>query len=96
MTEILKLTEHHGSEKKNFSTRYYDSCIKYLEEKAEKFHNEIIQINKSIKVGFYQIQTEIIPDSKDEGYKLKIKVKYYVKKSKQKYKANSHRQKKRI
>jgi len=88
--KLLTLSNWKGS---RMSIKYSDSCLECLEEKAERYHNEIDEINKHVVLGFYQLKTVIYGWEKTNHYKLKLKIKYHENKSKQKHKKNTHDQK---
>ena len=90
MNEILKLDGWKGDQ---LRYTYIDSCLKCLEDKASKLHNEIDSINKVLAEGIYWIQTSISGSEKEHKFKLKIKVKSYGNRAKHEHKKNTHRQK---
>jgi|NorSeaMetagenome_1021524.scaffolds.fasta_scaffold24022_5 hypothetical protein len=90
MEKLLRLKGWRG---KKMSMSYSDSCLSCLEKKAERFHNEILEINKHVVVGFYRLTTTICGWESTNHYKLKVKIRYYDDRSKQKHKENTHNQK---
>lgn len=88
--KLLTLSEWKG---KKMTIRYSDSCLGCLEDKAERYHNEIVEINNHVVLGFYQLKTTIHGWEKSNHYKLKLKIKYHENRSEQKHKKNTHDQK---
>ena len=78
---------------KKMSVKYSDSCLACLEEKAERFHNEIININNHLARGAYILETKIHGWKSTNHYKLKVKIKYNESSSGKKHKENKHYQK---
>tara|TARA_R110000803_G_scaffold129900_1_gene197290 strand:- start:720 stop:1007 length:288 start_codon:yes stop_codon:yes gene_type:complete len=68
------------------------SSLKYLEKEAERLHNLVEEIDKSVVIGGFIITTTIKGWEKTNHYILKTKVNYYATKEKYQHKENSHRQ----
>ncbi len=90
MIDVLRLDGWKGDK---LFFEYEDSCLKCLEEKAAKIHNDITYLNEHISIGYYSLETVITGSEKDNKYELIIKVMYYGDRSKHEYKENTHRQK---
>lgn len=90
---LLLLKERYSAQRRCLKVKYTDCSRKYLETKAERMHNEVVQINKALARGYYTIHTELIVNKKD--YELKVKIKHHAKPGEKKYKPkkNSHKEK---
>lgn len=89
-TSILKMDQWKGDK---LVVNYEDSSLKYLEEKASKFHNDVNTINDSIVIGKYVVHTKITGNKKNTCFKLSVKIKYYSETTNHEHKKNTHRQK---
>jgi hypothetical protein len=75
-----------------FETKYVDSNIKVLEDKASWFHTQVQNMNKEMIKLRVVINTTIKGSKKNNKYELSVKInKYDIKQHE--YKENTHRQK---
>tara|TARA_R110000787_G_scaffold63208_4_gene142403 strand:+ start:186 stop:473 length:288 start_codon:yes stop_codon:yes gene_type:complete len=92
MSSILSLSENMYG-KKSMVTVLYSTSKKWIEAKAESFHNEIEDINDALIEGKFTVHTVLSVNKKKSDYKLKVKIKFFKDEKKHEHKKNSHRQK---
>jgi len=68
------------------------SDLKYFEDKAGELHTEVDQINEVLSKSIFHIETTITGNSKNNYYKLLVKIEHYADRSEHEHKKNTHRQ----
>jgi len=68
------------------------SDLKYFEDKVGELHTEVEKINEVLTKSMFQIETVISGRSKDNYYKLEVKIKHYADRTEHEHKENTHRQ----
>ena len=89
MSVLLKFKDN-NSEVESFEEEGSD--LRYFEDKVGELHTEVKQINEVLTKSIFHIDTVISGRSKDNYYKLTVKITHYADRTEHEHKKDTHRQ----